>query len=63
MLSKLLYLVFPLMLSGCTCNPAYIDTTCIIIKPIRISKKDKITDETLRQIHRINIVLEKKCYK
>ena len=62
MTNKSLYLVPILLLCGCARTPSYIDTTCDIIKPIMINKYDIISDETLRSIYELNMLLEKKCH-
>jgi hypothetical protein len=49
------------LISCVVSKPLYIDTVCLLIKPIMISKNDKLTDDTLRQIYELNILLKEKC--
>ena len=59
----LIVLVLSFFLTSCASTTRYIDMTCLLIKPITISSKDKLVDETLRQIYLQNILLESKCNK
>lgn len=61
MRNKLFYLLAFFFVTGCACGPEYIDNTCLIVRPIMISKNDKLTNETLRQIYELNILLKEYC--
>lgn len=58
---KLVLLAAALILAGCqtTTHTAVIDTTCLVMEPIRYSRKD--TDETQRQARAHNAAWDALC--
>lgn len=50
------------LLSGCAQNTRYIEVACINLRPIMVSKKDKMTDGTITQIFTQNLVIERLCH-
>ena len=48
---KYLVLIAPLLLGACaTVQPTVVDTSCSWVNPIFVSKQDKLTDKTAREI-------------
>ena len=50
-------------LFGCAKQPIIYDATCMVIRPILVSKDDKLTADTARQIYELDALLEVKCGK
>jgi hypothetical protein len=58
---KLILLLSALLLCGCAADKLYLSDMCLLAKPISISKADKITPVTLREIWEFNAKYEVLC--